>query len=268
MPEEKTRFSVALKSDTYQRLINDTLGDKVIAQQFVADITTVVSQNQLLKSCEPLSIVSAGLVAQSLKLPLSQTLGFAYVVPYSKKAQFQIGWKGLVQLAIRSGQYETLGVREVHEGEALGLDEFGDEIIKFDHKYDNAKVIGYFAYFKLTSGFKKTLYWTTEQCKVHGKKYSKTFDNGNWNTMFGEMAKKTVLKQLISKYGIQSVDIQKAMVYDQASVKEDGTAEYVDNPDVVEEKPKRKSTVKNVVEETDEVIDISDDITFSEDQEF
>lgn len=229
----KTPFSIAIRSDAYQNLINNTLGDQATAKKFVADISSVVSQNAVLKNCDAGSILSAGLTAQTLDLPMSPTLGFCYLVPYGDKAQFQIGWKGLIQLAIRTNQYSKIGVRPVHKGEALGLDEFGDEIVKFDHRYDDEEIVGYFAYFELNSGFKKTLYWTVKQCEAHARKYSKSYGTGkttdNWTNMFDTMAQKTVLKQLISKYGIMSVDIQKAIEYDQAVIKEDGTLQYVDN---------------------------------------
>jgi len=254
MPNEKQRFSVAIRSDAYQKLINDTLGDKQVAQQFVADISTVVAQNRQLSLCDAGSILSAGLVAQTLKLPLSQTLGFAYVIAYGNKATFQLGYRGMLQLAIRSGCYESIGVKEVHSGEALGLDEFGDEIVKFDHKFDNEQVVGYYAYFKLNTGFKKTLYWTKEQCQQHARKYSKSYGNGsssdNWTNMFDEMAKKTVLKQLIGKYGIQSVDIQKAMVYDQASINPDGSYRYVDNE--ADDTATSKTNINNTIIDSEE----------------
>lgn len=252
-------FSVAIRSDAYQTLINGTLGDATVAKKFVADISAVVSQNKMLKTCDAGSILSAGLTAQSLDLPMSPALGFCHVVPYRTKngdlAQFQIGWKGLVQLAIRSNQYKKIGVRPVHAGEALGLDEFGDEIVKFDHKYDDFPIVGYFAYFELNSGFKKTLYWTVDQCKAHAKRYSKSFGNGsstdNWTNMFDTMAQKTVLKQLISKFGIMSVDIQKAIEVDQAVIKTDGTLTYVDSE---EEESVRKTTVRNSISEEEIVI--------------
>lgn len=251
----KPKFSVAIRSDAYQKLINETLGDKESAKQFVTDITSVVSQNSTLQKCEAGSILSAGLLAQTLKLPLASTLGFAYVVPYGDKAQFQVGWKGLVQLCIRSGKYENLGVRPVHEGEALGLDEFGDEIVKFSHEFDLKPIVGYFAYFKLTSGFRKTLYWTVEQCEAHGTRYSKAhvgknrggeFDN--WSSNFDAMAQKTVLKQLLSKYGIMSIELQKAIEMDQAVIEDDKPV-YVDN----EPEPKQieiAETKSKEVEET------------------
>lgn len=228
------RFSVAIKSEGYQKLINDTLGDKELAREFVANITTVVANNPTLQNCDPKSILSAGLMASSLKLPLSPTLGFAYVVPYGNNAQFQMGYKGLIQLCQRTGLFETIGVRPVHEGEYVGQNEFGEDIFKFSHDCDANPTIGYFAYFKLLSGFKKTLYWTKEQAEAHGRTYSQTykkFGSGLWKDNFDGMATKTVLKMLISKYAPMSVEIQKAITSDQAIIKEDGSYTYVDNSD-------------------------------------
>jgi len=144
------KFSVAIRSNAYQQLINNTLGDKELARQFVADISSVVSANSQLQKCEAGTILTAGLVASSLKLPLAPTLGFAYVVPYGSKAQFQIGWKGLVQLAQRSGQFERLGVRNVHEGEWVGQDEFGEDMFKFSHEHDNKKSHWFLCLFQIT----------------------------------------------------------------------------------------------------------------------
>jgi len=243
------KFSVAVKTDTYQQLINDTLGDKELARQFVADISSVVSGNSQLQECDAKTILTAGLVASSLKLPLAQTLGFAYVIPFKNKkgeyqAQFQIGWKGLVQLAQRSGLFERLGVRPVHKGEWKGQDEFGEDLFKFSHEYDNAEIIGYYAYFKLTNGFVKTLYWTNEQCEKHGARYSQAHrgtnkggENDRWATDFDVMASKTVMKQLLSKYAPLSTELQKAIIYDQAVVNADGTPNYVDSVDEVKSLP-------------------------------
>jgi len=247
--EEKTKFSVAIQSDAYKSLINSTLGDKDIARKFIADISSVVSNNYSLQLCDNASILSAGLVAQSLNLPLSPTLGFAYVIPFSGKAQFQIGWKGLVQLAQRSGQFERLGVREVHEGEYVGQDEFGDDLFNFSHDFDSNKVVGYYAYFKLLNGFKKTLYWTVDQCKEHAKKYSKSFGTGKstdlWTNSFDAMASKTVLKLLLNRYAPLSVEMQNAIRFDQSSIDNNGNPIYVDNSDYEE----NESTINNVIEE-------------------
>lgn len=244
-----SKFSVAIQTNAYQKLINDTLGDEIVAKQFVADISTCVANNPVLQNCEAGSVLSAGLVAQTLKLPLTSSLGFAYLVPYNNKCQFQIGWKGLVQLAQRSGQFERLGVRPVHKGEYVGQDEFGEDMFKFSHDYDNEETIGYYAYFKLLNGFTKTLYWTKQQCEAHGRKYSRSYGNGsstdNWSNLFDLMAQKTVMKQLLSKYAPLSVELQKAMIYDQAVVGQDGTPNYVDNTDeAVEDKVSQRGKVK------------------------
>lgn len=239
MPTQQPKFSIAVRSEAYQKLINDTLGDKEVARQFVADIITVVANNPLLASCENGSIIAAGLVAQTLKLPLTNSLGYAYVVPYKEKAQFQVGWKGLVQLAQRSGQFKRLGVRDVHKGEYIGQDEYGEDLFKFSHDFDEEEIVGYYAYFELLNGFKKTVYWTKAQCEKHAKRYSKSYGNGkstdNWTNMFDTMAEKTVMKQLLSKYAPLSVELQKAIVYDQATVNQDGSYQYVDNPSEVNE---------------------------------
>lgn len=235
MAKEKPKFSVAVRTDAYQKLINDTLGDKDLARQFVADISTVVSGNYKLQLCDAGSILSAGLVAQSLKLPLTQTLGFAYVIPYGDKAQFQIGYKGLIQLAQRSGQFKSIGARPVHEGEYVGQDKHGEDIFKFDHQFDGNPVVGYYAYFELLNGFEKTFYWTKAQCDAHAHRYSKSYGNGsetdNWGKMFDQMALKTVIKQLLSKYAPLSTEMINAVKYDQAVINSDGEPEYVDNDD-------------------------------------
>lgn len=234
---KKVPFSVAIRSDAYKNMINNTLGNQKVAQRFIAEITTAVSNNPKLGDCEPATIISAGLNAQSMNLPLAPTLGQAYIIPYGNKAQFQIGWKGLVQLAIRSGQYSTLGTNEVREGEYQGRDEFGEPIIKFNEKSDLDKpIVGYMAYLKLVNGFTKKIYWSKEECEAHAVKYSKSHtnpyskgsENDKWSQDFDGMALKTVLKQLISKWGVMSVDLQKAIETDQAVI-EDDKLNYVDN---------------------------------------
>lgn len=254
------RFSVTIRDEKYQQLINNTLGDKELARNFVANISTVVAQNPALQNCDAATILSAGLMAESLKLPLSPTLGYAYVIPYGKVAQFQMGYKGLIQLAQRSGLYERIGVRPVHEGEYVGQDEFGDDIFNFSHDCDDKPIVGFYAYFKLLNGFKKSMYWTVKQCETHGARYSKTgklwkdkTDGG-----FEAMASKTVLKLLLNRYGPMSVELQKAIQADQAAIKEDGSYDYVDS--VSDEKPATNVNV-DIVPDNDGVI-ASDDEPF------
>lgn len=257
-PTKKVPFSVAIRSEAYNKLINSTLQDKQTATRFIADISSVVANNPKLQSCDPATILSAGLTAQALKLPLSPALGCAYIIPYGEKAQFQIGWKAYVQLAQRSSQYETIGVREVHKGEYVGQDEFGDDMFKFSHDFDNEEIVGYFAYFKLINGFKKTLYWTKEQCEAHGHKYSKAY-NAQWATQFDAMAKKTVLKQLLSRYGVLSLEMQQAVIKDQAVVDSfTDSVDYVDNPEV-EKKSTKKLSNKIEIEEVENPFDIADE---------
>lgn len=239
--QNKPKFSVALRSDVFQKLILDTLGDKNIANKFTTEMLSVVSNNPNLQSCDTGSILSAGFVAQSLKLPLSLSLGFCYIIPFGTKAQFQVGYKGLIQLAQRSGLYERLGVRPVHEGEYIGQDEFGDDLFHFSHEFDNNKVVGYYAYFKLLNGFKKTLYMTVEQAQQHGKKYSKSYKN-LWTSDFDMMAQKTVLKLLINRYGPMTVELQTAIKTDQTVFNNNGTYEYSDNP--LNDQKTSKSTVQ------------------------
>lgn len=235
----KPKFSVAIKSDGYQRLINDTLGDSKLAQQFVADISTAVSTNYALQKCDAGTILSAGLVAYTLKLPLANTLGYAYVIPYGDKAQFQIGYKGLIQLAIRSGIIADIDVDDVREGEYLGKDEFSGKpkfkFIEDDDLREKAKIVGYRAYFETTNGFRKVIYWTIEKITQHAKRYSKTFGSSSstnvWRDNFDTMARKTMLKQLLSKWAMLTVELQDALRYDQAVIKEDKSVEYVDRAD-------------------------------------
>lgn len=228
-----SNFTGIVNSNAYQKIVKGSL-DKDQAQRFVGDMLAIVNSNYALQKCDAESLLSAGLVAQRLNLPLTQSLGFAYVVPYGSKAQFQIGWKGLIQLAIRTGQYQSIGCDVVREGEYLGRDELtGEPKFKFKDN-DTGEIIGYYAYFKMVNGFTKVIYWSKERCQEHAKKYSKSYGNGtatdNWTQMFDIMALKTTLKQLISKWGIMSVELQKAVQLDQAVIDADEKPIYVDNP--------------------------------------
>lgn len=251
--ERKVKFSVAIRSDKYKELINNTLGEPNIAKRFVAEISTLVGNNSKLQECDAKTIISAGLLAQSLNLPLAPTLGFCYIIPYGGSATFQIGWKGLVQLAIRTRAYKTLGVNVVHEGEYIGRNKFGEPVIEYKEECSNKPVIGYHAYFELTNGFVKEIYWTKEMCEAHAKRYSveyKSKGTGKWVEMFDEMSMKTVIKQLISKWGIMSTELMTAVEADQAVVKENGKYDYIDN-DNSEEKDDVKTDVTNSIEDTE-----------------
>jgi len=207
---------------------------------FKTSLLGVINSNSLFEKADPLSIIQSALVATTLDLPINPSLGYAYIIPYGVKAQFQLGYKGLIQLAQRTGQYQTISASEVREGQIKDYDPLKG--VQFDWTVTDGEVIGYVAYFKLINGFEKYLYMTIKELKSHGKKYSKSYDskdkytkeyNGIWRTNFDAMAKKTVLKQLISKFGIMSVEMQDAVVKDQQVIDKEGNGEYVDNNNII-----------------------------------
>jgi len=209
------------------------------APSFISSILSIVNGNSKLKECSPGSIVAAAGIAAALKLPINPGLGFAYIVPYKGQASFQMGWKGFVQLAMRSGQYRTLNSGAVREGQIADIDFITGEIVRGEKISD--EIVGYIAYMELINGFRKTLYMTVEEMQKHALKYSQSYaydvrsgrKSSVWSTNFDSMAKKTVLKKLLSTFGIISIDQQSsalatALQSDQAVVTEDGFR-YVDN---------------------------------------
>lgn len=192
------------------------------APQYMSSIVNLVNSDTNLKKCEPMSVIASCMVAATMDLPVDKNLGYAWVVPYGTKAQFQMGYKGYIQLALRTGQYKAINVVEIREGELIRWNSLSEEVeIDFTQRKSN-KVIGYAGYFKLLNGFEKTVYWSREEIEAHAKKFSKTynFKNGVWQTDFDSMAKKTVLRNLLSKWGILSIEMQKAYTADNNAVKE------------------------------------------------
>lgn len=200
-------------------------------QQFLTTILTMANSTPTIAACEPRSLYNACLTAAVLNLPINQNLGFAYIIPYKNnktgmtEAQFQMGYKGFIQLAINSGQFSRIGVKEVKEGQLDCYDEFGEPVFNFNIENDK-KTIGYMAYFKLTNGFVKMAYMSNEQIEKHAKKYSQTYKGGFgvWKTNFDAMAKKTVIKLLLSKFAPLSTEMQDAIIKDQQVADE-----YLDN---------------------------------------
>ena len=206
---------------------------------FLSSIISAVDQNNQLQKCDPASIMKAAFIAAAFKLPISAGLGFAHIVPYNNKAQFQLGWKGFVQLAIRSGQYKSIHVSEIYEDELdfynpiTGKIKFKDPENWFDRDSGKKEPVGFYARFELVTGFIKEDYKSRKAIALHAEKYSSAYKydlrqhkkSSLWTTDFNAMANKTVLKLLLSKYGILSTDLQEAMIADQ---KIDG--EYRDNP--------------------------------------
>ena len=209
----------------------ELLGKK--APGFISSLLAVVNNNKLLAKANPKTVIAAGAMAASLDLPINQNLGFAYIIPYKDEAQFQMGYKGYIQLAMRTGQYQTINAAEVYEGEIVKQNRFTGEY-EFGEKTSD-KIVGYIAYFKLVNGFEKYLYMSIEEMQAHAKKFSKNYKGGTdkWGiTDFHSMAIKTVLKRLISKYGILSIEMQGQQMVDaitndggKMTMRDDGTLE-------------------------------------------
>lgn len=265
----KTTISQYVALPQMQNYLDSVLGNN--KEKFVTNIVSAVNQNKDLQKCENQSVVSGALVASTLNLSLNKSFGYAYLVPFKNnklgkekgrdvyEAQFQIGYKGYIQLAMRTGEYQRLNAVPIHKSQFRSWNALTEELSlnSFDD-FEDDPVVGYVAYFKLNNGFEKTMFWSYEKMLNHADKYSQAFSksvydqilsgkipqsemwrySSFWYSGFDDMALKTMLKQILSKYGILSEDMQKAYEYDQ-SVVIDNKPEYVDNQresiDVVEE---------------------------------
>ena len=282
---QKPKFSVVIQSDNYKKLINNTLGDSEKAKRFIANITSAVATNPALQECDPSTVISGALLGNALNLSPSPQLGEMYLVPFknSKKgtvdAQFMLGWHGYYQLAIRSGQYKDLDVIEIREGEYLGRDKYTGkqkfEFIEDEEERLSKPVIGYLGYFELLNGYKKQIYMSKTEMEQHANTYSKAFNledyrklqagqiperdmwkySSYWYKDFQGMSFKTILRRLISKYGVMSIEMQDAYTKDMAVLHENGDYEYVDNPQEenkqtieVEQEPQEKKVSLDEIE--------------------
>ena len=270
----KPKFSVAIQSDTYKNLINNTLGDKDRASRFIASISSAVATNPSLQECDAGTILSGALLGESLNLSPSPQLGQYYLVPFNdskkgcKVAQFQLGYKGYIQLAIRSGQYKKLNVLAIKKGELVKYDALNEEIevnlIEDEEERENAETIGYYAMFEYTNGFRKSLYWSKSKMEKHALKYSKGYAAHKgytyWEKDFDGMAYKTMLRQLISKWGIMSIDMQQAVEKDMATINTDGTYEYVDNEEdtIIEQEEPKEEVVEIQNENTENEVSMNE----------
>ena len=219
-----------LEKDGIRKRFEEMLGKK--APGFISSMITVANNNALLKKADPMTIISAGAIAATLDLPIDPNLGFAYIVPYRDgdifKAQFQLGYRGYVQLALRTGLYKRINVTEVYEGELKHYNRLTGDVEFNDDPAASDVVVGYYAYFRMLNGFEQHIYMTRDQVMKHAKKYSKSFNSraSAWSTNFDEMACKTVLRRLLSKWGLLSIEMQTALNADQAVVKMDGDGEF------------------------------------------
>lgn len=268
---QRPKFSAMISTPSYQKMINNTLKDPARVRRFVSSITSAVATNHMLQECDPATILSGALLGESLNLSPSPQLGQYYLVPFNntkkgcKDAQFQLGYKGYVQLALRSGYYKRLNVMAVKQGELkswnplteeITLDLMEDEIAR-----ENAPSIGYVASFEYLNGFSKTIYWSREKMEAHALRYSKGYAAKKgytfWEKDFDAMAFKTMLRQLISKWGVMSIDLQSAFEAD--SVAEDTDymqAGQIDQPEATasQEPP----IDAEVVSETTEDVSLND----------
>jgi recombination protein RecT len=214
-------------SESVQRKFEKLLGQK--SAGFISSILQTVNNNSLLAKADPATILNAAATAASLDLPINQSLGRAWIVPFKGQAQFQIGYKGFVELAQRTGQYRSINAIEIYENQYQGFNALTEEIDADFSVEGKGNVVGYAAYFELLNGFKKTVFWSKDKVEQHAKRFSKSFGNGPWQTDFDAMAKKTVLKHTLSNWGILSIEMQTAQLADQAVIPEDGKYQYVDN---------------------------------------
>lgn len=238
---QRLGLTAYLTQDAVKNQINNVIGGKD-GQRFISAIVSAVNNNPALSECTNQSILSGALLGESLKLSPSPQLGQYYLVPFKDKnkgkvAQFQLGYKGYIQLAIRSGQYKKLNVLAIKEGELINFDPLNEEIevklIDDEEAREEAETIGYYAMFEYTNGFRKAIYWSKKKMEAHALKYSKGYQAKKgytfWEKDFDGMAFKTMLRQLISKWGIMSIEMQSAIDSDMAVINEDGTKDYVDN---------------------------------------
>lgn len=259
--DQSMKLSVYLQNDAVKKQINQVVGGKN-GTRFISSIVSAVQSTPALQECTSPSIVNAALLGEALNLSPSPQLGQFYMVPFDnkkkgcKEAQFQLGYKGYIQLAIRSGYYKKLNVLAIKEGELVRYDPLDEEVevnlIDDDILREETPTMGYFAMFEYENGFRKTLYWSKKKMLAHAEKYSFAFyKNGGakslelleqgkipekdmwkyssfWFKDFDGMALKTMLRQLISKWGIMSIDLQNAIDKDMAVIHEDGKTEYVD----------------------------------------
>lgn len=269
--QQKVGMTAYLTNDAVKAQINKVIGGKDSAK-FISSIISAVQATPALQECDNGSIVSAALLGQSLNLSPSPQLANFYLVPFGDKnkgkvAQFILGWKGMVQLAIRSGYYKRINVLPIKEGELIRFDPLNEEIevklIDDEEVREEAPTIGYYASFEYLNGFRKAIYWSKAKMEKHALRYSQGYrsdkKNGTeytfWSKSFDDMAMKTMIRQLIGRWGIMSTELQTAYTADEAVIKEDGTPEYVETeaveaPAKNEAKPEEKpKTTKKKAEE-------------------
>lgn len=259
---QKMGMATYLTQDAVKQQINNIVGGKN-GTRFITSIVSAVQTNPALQECTNQSILSAALLGETLNLSPSPQLSYFYMVPFQdnkrgcKVAQFQIGYKGLIQLAIRSGQYKKINVLSIKKGELEYFDPLNEEIkVKlmvddWDAR-EKAETIGYYAMFELTNGFQKAMYWSKEQMEHHALTYSQGYKAKKgytfWEKAFDRMAEKTMLKQLLSRWGIMSTELMQAIDADETVINEDGTKNYVETEEIIDVPEAAPAPAKAAVE--------------------
>lgn len=260
---EKKSITSYLNSSAMQEYLHDVIGNN--KDKFITNLVSVTNQNKSLQECTNMSLVSGALVATTLNLSLNSAFGYAYLVPFKNKknatteAQFQIGYKGYIQLALRTGEYQRINAVPIYKSQFVSWNALTEDLKlnSFDN-FEDDELVGYVAYFKLNNGFEKTMFWSHDKMLTHADTYSQAFKadiaekiknnkipqtdmwrySSFWYKDFDSMALKTMLRQILSKYGIMSDEMQKAYEYDQ-SVIVDNKPNYIDNQrdNIIHDKP-------------------------------
>lgn len=261
--KRNTSLAAYLTQEAVKNQISNIVGGR--SQRFISAIVSAVNTNPQLQECTNQSIVSGALLGESLNLSPSPQLGQYYLVPFNdrnkgKVAQFQLGYKGYIQLAIRSGQYKKLNVLAIKKGELVKFDPLNEEIevnlMQNEEERENAETVGYYAMFEYTNGFRKAIYWSKAKMEAHAMRYSMGYRAKKgytfWEKDFDAMAYKTMLRQLISKWGIMSVDMVNAFENDMAVLNDDGSKFYIDTDETEEAVEEiEEPIVEQQTEETD-----------------
>lgn len=252
-PQQVSAQSLGLKgllnAPTMKKKFEQVLDKK--APQFMSSLLNLYNGDSYLQKTDPMTVVTSAMVAATLDLPVDKNLGYAWIVPYSGKAQFQLGYKGYIQLALRTGQYKGINVIEVREGELIKWNRLTEELELDLEGATSEKIVGYCGYFKLINGFEKTVYWSRAEIEAHKKKFSKS-DFG-WKKDFDAMAKKTVLRNMLSKWGILSIEMQTAVTKDETFPEiKDITDESQEDPNIIDYTPEQTTEDGNLKDQTEE----------------
>ena len=257
-------MNAMLDGEGMRKRFNDLLGQR--APQFISSVVSLVNADANMQKAfyeAPMTVIQSALKAASFDLPVDQNLGYAYIVPFNNykdgvkkmEASFVLGWKGMHQLAIRTGAYKTINVVDIREGELKSYNRLTEEIkiefIEDEDERESRNIIGYVGYYKLVNGAEKTIYMTVKQIENHEKKFRKgQYQSKGWRENFDAMARKTVYRRLIGKWGVMSIEYQNSK--DGQNLADQMRDEFIDNESTAE------PIVVDVDSETGEVIDEQD----------